>query len=311
MAKVLVTGGAGLLGANLVRLLHTQGHEVIVLDDLSTGSRDNLLPGLRFVQADVCQDWDEPVDQIYHLACAASPPKYQKDPLQTLRTNYLGTTRVLDLAKKHGASVCFSSTSEVYGDPHVSPQPETYWGNANSFGPRSCYDEGKRVAESLCYSYAGREGVRIRIARIFNTYGPFMDPYDGRVVSNFLVQALKGEALTLYGQGQQTRSLCYVDDLVAGLVALMHAPGGALEPPCNLGNPHELTVREIAELALRVCSSRSPLSYHPLPQDDPLQRCPDITRAKTWLHWEPRVGVEAGLAKTAEYFQQKLGLRVV
>lgn len=308
MARILVTGGAGFLGANLVRLLHAENHQITVLDDLSTGSRDNLLPGVRFVQADICQAWDEPVDQIYHLACAASPPKYQKDPLQTLRTNYVGTTNVLELAKRCGASVCFSSTSEVYGDPHVSPQPESYWGNANSFGPRSCYDEGKRVAESLCYSYAEREGVRIRIARIFNTYGPYMDPYDGRVVSNFLVQALKGESLTLYGEGQQTRSLCYVDDLVAGLVALMQAPGANLEPPCNLGNPHEMTVHEIAEMALRICSSRSQLSYHPLPQDDPLQRCPDISRAKTWLGWEPRVQVEVGLAKTAAYFQQKLGL---
>lgn len=279
-----------------------------MLDDLSTGSRDNIPQGVRWIEADICQPWDEPIDQIYHLACAASPPKYQKDPLQTLRTNYLGTTNVLELAKKHGASVCFSSTSEVYGDPHITPQSETYWGNANSFGPRSCYDEGKRVAESLCYSYAEREGVRVRIARIFNTYGPMMDPYDGRVVSNFLVQALKGEPLTLYGEGLQTRSLCYVDDLVAGLVALMAAPGGSLEAPCNLGNPHEMTVKEIAELALRICDSPSVLSYHPLPQDDPMQRCPDISRARTWLDWQPKVAVEKGLARTAEYFQKKLGL---
>jgi UDP-glucuronate decarboxylase len=306
MKRTLVSGGAGFVGSNLVRRLLGLGHEITVLDDLSTGTLDNLPPEVRTIHWDVNQPWDEPVDQIFHLACPASPEKYQRDPLQTLRTNFIGTSNMLDLAKRHGASLLFTSTSEVYGDPNVSPQNERYWGNVNSFGPRSCYDEGKRVAESLCYSYAERENVRVRIARIFNTYGPYMAPDDGRVVSNFLVQALLGKPLTLYGEGIQTRSLCYVDDLVEGLLRLMDAPGANLEHPCNLGNPHEMTVKEIAEMAIKVCNSSSTLSYHPLPQDDPLQRCPDITRAKQWLNWQPTVHVENGLQKTAQYFKQIL-----
>jgi UDP-glucuronate decarboxylase len=306
MQRTLVTGGAGFVGSNLVRRLLALGHQITVLDDLSTGRLDNLPPEVRAIQWDVNQPWDEPVDQIFHLACPASPEKYQRDPLQTLRTNFIGTSNMLDLAKRHGASLLFTSTSEVYGDPNVSPQNERYWGNVNSFGPRSCYDEGKRVAESLCYSYAERENVRVRIARIFNSYGPYMAPDDGRVVSNFLVQALQGKPLTLYGEGNQTRSLCYVDDLVEGLIRLMNAPGANLEHPCNLGNPHEMTVKEIAEMAIKVCHSNSTLSYHPLPQDDPLQRCPDITRAKQWLDWQPTVHVEIGLQKTAQYFKQVL-----
>ncbi|MBT9585571.1 SDR family oxidoreductase [bacterium] len=305
MARILVTGGAGFVGSNLVLRLLATGHQVTVLDDLSTGFKHNVPEQARLVQADVNFAWDEPVDQIFHLACAASPEKYQKDPLQTLRTNYVGTTNMLELAKRHGASLLFSSTSEVYGDPNVSPQPETYWGNVNSFGPRSCYDEGKRVAEALCYSYA-QQGVRVRIARIFNTYGPRMAPDDGRVVSNFLVQALRGLPITIYGDGSQTRSLCYVDDLVAGLLALMAAPGSNLEHPVNLGNPCEMTVKQIGELAIRLCGSPSTISYHPLPQDDPLQRCPDISRAKTWLGWQPSVTPEVGLSQTRDYFKQTL-----
>lgn len=310
MRKVLVTGGAGFLGSNLTIQLLEQGDHVTVLDDLSTGFTKNLPEhaNLRFVQQDVTVPWEGEVEAIYHLACAASPPKYQADPLQTLRTNYIGTTNMLELAKKNGATLLFSSTSEVYGDPDRSPQAESYWGNVNSFGPRSCYDEGKRVAESLCYSYAEREGVRVRIARIFNTYGPRMAPDDGRVVSNFLVQALQGQDLTVYGEGQQTRSLCYVDDLVRGLLALAQAPGGNLERPANLGNPHELTVKQIAELAIELVGSSSKISYHPLPQDDPLQRCPDITRAGQWFGWAPQMDVREGMKKTSEYFRQLLAL---
>lgn len=312
MLKMLVTGGAGFLGSNLTTKLLDLGHHVTVLDDLSTGFRRNLPldhPRLKWVEADVCSPWSGEVDQIYHLACAASPPKYQADPLQTLRTNYIGTTNILELAKEQKASVLFTSTSEVYGDPDRSPQSESYWGNVNSFGPRSCYDEGKRVAESLCYSYAEREGVRIRIARIFNTYGPRMAPDDGRVVSNFINQALLNEPLTLYGDGSQTRSLCYVDDLIRGLMLLMDAPGGNQEHPCNLGNPHEMTVKEIAERAIQLCGSQSKLSFHPLPKDDPLQRCPDISRAKEWLGWSPEVPVEEGMTRTAGYFRELLTRR--
>ena len=312
MLKILVTGGAGFLGSNLTISLLGQGHQVTVVDDLSTGKFSNLPldhPNLKVQELDVCKPWTGEVDRIYHLACPASPPKYQADPLQTLRTNYVGTTNILELAKAQGAWVLFTSTSEVYGDPDRTPQSESYWGNVNSFGPRSCYDEGKRVAESLCYSYAEREGVRIRIARIFNTYGPRMAPDDGRVVSNFINQALLNEPLTLYGDGSQTRSLCYVDDLIRGLMLLMDAPGGNREHPCNLGNPHELTVKEIAERAIRICDSQSKLSFHPLPKDDPLQRCPDISRAKEWLGWSPEVAVDQGMTRTAGYFRELLTKR--
>lgn len=303
MLRTLITGGAGFLGSNLALKLLSEGRQVTVLDDLCTGFRANLPENARFVQADVCQPIAGEYDEIYHLACAASPDKYQADPLQTLRTNFVGTSNVLELARRCGSSVLFTSTSEVYGDPQVSPQAESYWGNVNSFGPRSCYDEGKRVSEALCYTYAERYQVRVRIARIFNTYGPRMAPDDGRVVSNFIVQALKNQPITIYGDGSQTRSLCYVDDQLRGLVALMGAPGGNLEPPVNIGNPHELTVKQIAEKIVQICRSSSVLSYRPLPKDDPTRRCPDIQRAKSWFGWEPQVSVEEGLQATADYFR--------
>ena len=308
MARILVTGGAGFLGSHLSKRLLELGHEVTVLDDVSTGSWTNLPdhPRLQKVEADVARPWQGAVDEIYHLACPASPEKYQKDPVKTLETNFLGMSNTLELARAQGARLLFTSTSEIYGDPQISPQPETYWGHANSFGPRSCYDEGKRVSESLCYAYATSRDVRVRIARIFNTYGPYMAPDDGRVVSNFIVQSLQGKPLTLYGDGMQTRSLCYVDDLIDGLIRLMAAPGGNMEAPCNLGNPVEMTIKEIAEMVVEVVGSKVPMEYRPLPQDDPKQRKPDITRAKAWLDWEPRVPARAGIARTADYFRELL-----
>lgn len=309
MKHVLVTGGAGFLGSHLTRRLLEQGLSVTVMDDMSTGSPANLPehPQLRVLVQDVARGLDsERYDGIYHLACPASPPKYQIDPVQTLDTCYLGTRHVLERARELSCRVLFTSTSEVYGDPHESPQRESYWGNANSFGPRSCYDEGKRVAESLCYAYATQHGVTVRIARIFNTYGPLMSPDDGRVVSNFINQALRGEPLTVYGEGLQTRSMCYVDDLVRGLLLLMQAPGDPLERPCNLGNPHEITMLELAHTVVRLTGSRSAIEHRPLPQDDPLQRRPEISRADQWLNWRPEVGLEQGLRQTIEFFATQL-----
>jgi UDP-glucuronate decarboxylase len=302
---VLVTGGAGFLGSNLTRRLLQDGCHVTVLDDLSTGQRSNLPESerLELVQQCVTLPWTGKIDRIYHLACPASPPKYQADPVKTLRTCFLGTENMLQLARDNQAPLLFTSTSEVYGDPAVSPQPESYWGNVNSFGVRSCYDEGKRVAESLCYAYALHHGVVVRIARIFNTYGPHMDRDDGRVVSNFINQALQGKPLTVYGEGTQTRSLCYVDDLIEGLLRLVKAPGEPLEHPVNLGNPTELTMLQLAETIRRMVGSNSALEHHPLPGDDPTQRRPDIRRAKEWLDWEPTVGLEEGLRRTCNYFQ--------
>lgn len=274
---------------------------------MSTGRAANLPehPNLTILRQDVCDGCDGPFDCIYHLACPASPPKYRLDPVQTLRTCFTGTQRMLELARQYRARVLFTSTSEVYGNPIQSPQHESYWGNVNSFGPRACYDEGKRVAESLCYAYALHHGVTIRIARIFNTYGPNMHPEDGRVVSNFINQALRGEPLTMYGDGTQTRSLCYVDDLVRGLQLLMDAPGEPLEKPCNLGNPHELTILQLAEAVRQMTGSKSRIEHKPRPEDDPLQRKPDITRAKEWLNWAPEVPLDVGLKKTVEYFARQ------
>jgi len=308
MAKILVTGGAGFVGSHLVEALLNQGHQVVALDNFSTGARANLKvhSALEVIDHDIVHPWQGEVEQIFHLACPASPVKYQEDPLQTLRTSFLGTQNVLELASHLQARVLLASTSEVYGDPTVSPQPESYFGNVNTLGPRSCYDEGKRVAESLCFAFAQQRGTQIRIARIFNTYGPRMAQDDGRMVSNFATQALRGEDITIYGSGQQTRSLCYVDDLVAGLLLLMKTPGAALEPPVNLGNPHELRVVEVAQIILRLTQSQSRLRFLPPSQDDPKQRCPDISRARQWLQWSPTVDTEQGLRKTCDHFRSVL-----
>jgi UDP-glucuronate decarboxylase len=307
--RILVTGGAGFVGSHLVDRLLSSGNQVICLDDFSTGRSANVShllnnPNFELVRADVVSPFQIDVDQIYNLASPASPPHYQLDPIRTFRTNVLGAMNVLDLAEATGARTLLASTSEVYGDPEVHPQPEGYWGHVNSFGPRSCYDEGKRSAETLYHDYHDRRGVDIRVARIFNTYGPRMRPDDGRVVSNFIVQALKGEDITIYGDGSQTRSFCYVDDLVDGLVALMNAP--ALHTPVNLGNTGEFTMIELAEAVLSITGSASRLVYRPLPVDDPRQRRPDTTKAKQELGWSARVPLAEGLTKTISYFDSLL-----
>jgi UDP-glucuronate decarboxylase len=301
-----VTGGAGFVGSHLCERLLEAGHAVVCLDDLSTGSARNLAhllgrPGFSFIRQDVATPFDVEVDQIYNLACPASPPLYQLDPIRTFKTNVFGALNVLDLAERTGARVLQASTSEVYGDPEVHPQSESYWGRVNSFGPRSCYDEGKRAAETLFHDYRERRGVDIRVARIFNTYGPRMDPADGRVVSNFVVQALRGQDITVYGDGSQTRSFCYVDDLVEGLVRLMGA-SRPLHAPINLGNTDEIAVLELAELVIAASGSRSRIVRRPLPTDDPRQRRPDIGRARAELGWEPAIPLAAGLKQTIAYF---------
>jgi UDP-glucuronate decarboxylase len=301
-----VTGGAGFVGSHLCERLLDAGHAVVCLDDLSTGSARNLAhligrPGFSFIRQDVTTPFDIAVDQIYNLACPASPPLYQLDPIRTFKTNVFGALNALDLAEKTGARVLQASTSEIYGDPEVHPQPESYWGRVNTFGPRACYDEGKRAAETLFHDYRERRGVDIRIARIFNTYGPRMDPADGRVVSNFVVQALRGQDITVYGDGSQTRSFCYVDDLVEGLLRLMGA-SRPLHAPINLGNTGEITVLELAELVIALSGSRSRIVRRPLPTDDPRQRRPDIGRARAQLGWEPVIPLAAGLKQTIAYF---------
>jgi UDP-glucuronate decarboxylase len=315
MRRTLVTGGAGFLGSHLCSRLLDAGHEVVCLDNFFTGRRENLdhLTGgdvarrLDIVRHDVVEPWYGEVDEIYHLACPASPVHYQRNPVRTLQTAVLGTMNMLELAQRTGARVLLSSTSEIYGEPEVHPQPETYWGHVNPIGPRSCYDEGKRCGEALAVAYAAQHGVEVRIARIFNTYGPRMHEEDGRVISNFATQALRGEPLTVYGDGSQTRSLCYVDDLVAGLMALMHAPD---DPgPVNLGNPQELTVRAIAELVRELTGSSSPIETRPLPTDDPTRRRPDIDKARRVLGWEPRVAPRDGLAATIAYYRTRLPAR--
>jgi UDP-glucuronate decarboxylase len=313
--RVLVTGGAGFLGSHLCERLVNEGHEVIALDNLYTGAEENVAHldalatsrGTRFrlVHHDVTQPYHYLVDRIYNLACPASPVHYQRDPVQTMLTSVLGTLHGLRLAQAVGARFFQASTSEVYGDPDVHPQPEAYWGHVNPVGVRACYDEGKRAAETLCMDFARRHGVQVRIARIFNTYGPRMQEGDGRVVSNFIVQALRGEALTLYGDGSQTRSFCYVDDLIDGFVRLMEHPSET--GPVNLGNPVEFTVRELAEHVLDLVGSTSPLVHQPLPQDDPRQRRPDITLARSALGFEPRVPLRDGLSRTVAYFRTRLG----
>lgn len=313
MAKrILVTGGAGFLGSNLIRRLVSEGHEVICIDNLLTGRLKNLDPvathrGFSFVRHDVIEPLaiDGPVDEIYNLACPASPAKYELDPVHTFNTSVFGAENMLELAASKGARILQASTSEVYGDPDVSPQRETYRGLVNIVGPRACYDEGKRAAETLFYEYGTHRGVETRIARIFNTYGPNMAADDGRVVSNFICQALTGQDLTVYGTGQQTRSFCYVDDLIEGLVRLMQAPKGTRQP-VNLGNPEEFTVLDLAAKVLAKTGSSSHLRHEHLPKDDPHQRRPDITRAIQILDWHPRIALGEGLDRTIAYFRAEL-----
>ncbi len=307
--RILVTGGAGFIGSHLVEYLLAQGHEVLALDNYFTGSKENLLhlrdhPRLELIRHDVVNPIMVEVEQIYNLACPASPVHYQYNPVKTIKTNIMGTLHMLGLAKRVKARILQASTSEVYGDPTVHPQTEDYWGNVNCIGVRSCYDEGKRAAEALMMDYHRQNGVQVRIARIFNTYGPRMAIDDGRVVSNFIVQALTGEDITVYGQGQQTRSFCYISDLVEGLVRLMNSD--VFEGPVNLGNPDEYTILELAEKTLALTGSSSRLIFKPLPQDDPKQRCPDISRAKRLLNWQPTVPLTAGLQETIDYFATKL-----
>ena len=311
--SILVTGGAGFVGSHLCQRLIELGHKVIALDNFYTGRPSNVVhllssPRFELIRQDVCQPLDFAVDEIYNLACPASPIHYQRDPVQTTKTSVLGAMHVLELAHRRGAKVLQASTSEVYGDPTVHPQPEGYRGNVSTTGPRACYDEGKRCAETLFLDYHRQHGVRIKIARIFNTYGARMQLDDGRVVSNFVRQALRGEDITLYGDGEQSRSFCYVDDLVDGLIRLMETPDD-ITGPINLGNPHEITVRDLAQTVIRLCASTSSLVYRPLPRDDPRQRCPDISMAMRTLGWWPRVKLEAGLGLTIEYFRELLAAR--
>ncbi|WP_173934749.1 UDP-glucuronic acid decarboxylase family protein [Chelativorans sp. Marseille-P2723] len=306
--RVLVTGGAGFLGSHLCEKLLKAGNSVICVDNFSTGRQRNIEhliadQKLQVVSQDVRLPVQMDVDEIYNLASPASPPDYQIDPIQTLMTNVVGSLNVLELARQHGVKILQASTSEVYGDPLIHPQPETYWGNVNPFGPRACYDEGKRSAETLFFDYHRMHGVEIKIARIFNTYGPRMRADDGRVVSNFIVQALKGEPLTIYGNGRQTRSFCYVDDLVDGLVRLMASPA-ELNRPVNLGNPCEFTIRELAQQVIELTGSRSRIVFHPLPADDPQQRRPDISLAEQELDWRPTMALRNGLEHTIRYFDR-------
>ncbi|MBS0624978.1 MAG: SDR family oxidoreductase [Verrucomicrobia bacterium] len=307
--KVLITGGAGFLGSHLCeRLLTTENCYVYCVDNFFTGSRENVQhllenPKFAVMQHDICQPLDLEVDEIYNLACPASPPHYQYDPIQTTKTSVLGALNLLELAQRKKCKILQASTSEVYGDPLVHPQKETYWGHVNPIGIRSCYDEGKRCAESLFFDYSRSHKIPIRVARIFNTYGPRMHPNDGRVVSNFIVQALKNEPITIYGDGTQTRSFCYVDDLIDGIVKLMNS---SVPGPINLGNPIEFQVFELAHEVLQLTGSRSPIVYKPLPSDDPKQRRPDITAAQTSLEWTPKIPLWKGLQATIAYFEKIL-----
>ena len=308
--RVLVTGGAGFLGSHLCDRLLADGNDVICVDNLFTGSKDNIRhllgnPYFEFIRHDVTQPIFIECDQIYNLACPASPKWYQKDPIYTFKTSIYGAMNCLGLAKRTGARVLQASTSEVYGDPAVNPQPESYWGNVNTIGIRSCYDEGKRAAETLFFDYYRKENVRIKVMRIFNTYGPRMDVGDGRVVSNFIVQALKGEDITIYGDGQQTRSFCYVDDLIEGMVRVMNSREDFVGP-VNVGNPGEFTMNELARIVVELTGTKSKIIYEPLPSDDPTQRKPQIELAQKELGWEPKVQLREGLRKTIEYFEKVL-----
>ena len=310
MKKILVTGGAGFLGSHLCDRLVSEGHHVLCVDNYFTGSKMNIVhllehKNFEVIRQDVCFPLYVEVDEIYNLACPASPYYYQLDPIQTTKTSVLGAYNLLGLAKRTGAKILQASTSECYGDPQVHPQHETYWGNVNPIGIRSCYDEGKRCAETLFFDYHRQHGVDIKVIRIFNTYGPRMNPNDGRVVSNFIVQALRGEDITIYGDGTQTRSFCYVDDLIEGMIRYMNLtekyPG-----PINLGNPGEFTMLELAQKVIELTGSNSKVVHMPLPKDDPQQRQPDISRAKNALDWGPTINLEEGLVKTIQYFRNTI-----
>ncbi|MFH1953867.1 MAG: UDP-glucuronic acid decarboxylase family protein [Pseudomonadota bacterium] len=304
--RILVTGGAGFLGSHLCDRLIEEGHDLICLDNFFTGTKRNILhltgiPNFELLRHDLVHPIFLEVDEIYNLACPASPIHYQYNPVKTVKTSVMGTINMLGVAKRVKAKILQASTSEVYGNPTVHPQDETYWGNVNTIGPRSCYDEGKRCAETLFFDYHRQNKVNIRVVRIFNTYGPRMHPNDGRVVSNFVVQALTNRDITVYGDGSQTRSFCYVDDMIEGLIRMMNGPDD-FTGPVNLGNPAESTILDLAEMIIRLTGSRSKIIFKPLPQDDPLQRRPDITLAKKKLEWAPVMEIEQGLMKTVEYF---------
>jgi UDP-glucuronate decarboxylase len=313
--RILVTGGAGFLGSHLIDKLLARGHEILCIDNLFTGAKRNLdhlvgHPRFEFMRHDVCFPLYVEVDEIYNLACPASPIHYQHDPVATTKTSVHGAINMLGLAKRLKIKILQASTSEVYGDPSVHPQTEDYWGNVNPIGERSCYDEGKRCAETLFFDYHRQHRLQVKVMRIFNTYGPRMHPNDGRVVSNFIVQALKGEDITLYGDGAQTRSFCYVDDLLEGMTRLMDS-GDDVVGPINIGNPNEFTIRQLAETVVRLTGSKSQLVYRPLPSDDPKQRQPNIDKARALLGWEPSVQLEEGLAKTIAYFDDLLAGRPI
>jgi UDP-glucuronate decarboxylase len=308
--RILVTGGAGFLGSHLCERLLNEGHEVLCVDNFYTGRKANIAhllnnPYFEVIRHDITFPLYVEVDEIYHLACPASPVHYQFDPVQTTKTSVHGSINMLGLAKRLKIKILLASTSEVYGDPTVHPQPETYWGNVNPIGPRACYDEGKRCAETLFFDYHRQHRLKIKVARIFNTYGPRMHPNDGRVVSNFIVQALKGEDITVYGDGKQTRSFCYVDDMIDGLIRLMNT-GDDFTGPVNLGNPEEYSILQLAETIIRLTGSKSRIVFKPLPPDDPKQRCPDITLARKVLNWQPTTPLEEGLKRTIEYFRNLL-----
>ena len=308
--RILVTGGAGFLGSHLCERLVNHGHDVICADNFFTGTKDNIVnlrdkPNFELMRHDVTFPLYVEVDEIYNLACPASPVHYQHDPVQTTKTSVHGAINMLGLAKRTGARIFQASTSEVYGDPQVHPQTEGYWGHVNPVGERSCYDEGKRCAETLFFDYYRQHQLQIKVARIFNTYGPNMHPNDGRVVSNFIMQALRGDPITIFGDGSQTRSFCYVDDLIDGFLALMDT-GDEITGPINLGNANEFTILELAEKILAITNSKSKLTMSALPSDDPLQRRPDISEAKSRLNWEPKIQIEEGLHKAIQYFERML-----
>jgi UDP-glucuronate decarboxylase len=308
--RILVTGGAGFIGSHLIRRLMSAGHDLLVVDNFYSGARPNVAelmsePNFELIRHDVTFPLYVEVDEIYHLACPASPIFYQRDPVQTTKTSVIGSVNMLGLAKRTKARILLASTSEIYGDPTVHPQTEDYWGNVNSIGPRSCYDEGKRCAETLFFDYYRQHDLSIKVARIFNTYGPRMRPDDGRVVSNFIVQSLEGRPLTIYGDGSQTRSFCYVDDLVDGMIRLMESPREVIGP-INLGNPGEFTMLELAQQVIAKVGGASAIEYQPLPQDDPTQRQPNINRAREQLGWSPKVDLGDGLTQTVAYFRDLL-----